>query len=395
MKTNKYKIKAIDKSGNTLNMEMYANSADEIYDILFIRELEPLSVKKSFEISIFSSNATLSDYEMIFLFRQLLSLVLSGISIGEGVNILSNRIAEKKFRAIFRNIASSLASGKTLANAFLESGYRFPPIVLSFINQGENSGDMAEAFKRIISYWEKRRNIKNRLIDAFIYPSILMIIITVIVFFLTMFVIPEFTTIYSDFSSKLPLATRITLCISNFVRENILIIFGIFIALFSGIVFSFKGKYPMIFSFIINLPFIRTFFRYYTVSYISMALGSLLGSGMEIDDSLEVIQRGNLENKVKEVRRLLRSGNSLSFSLTKLGIFSDVNIEMISVGENSGRLSEVFMNISEFYDSELDIFIRRSLAMLEPALIILLGGMVGFIVFSMFLPIIQLASLIK
>jgi len=395
MKTSEYKITAVDMSGKTIDIQMAASSLEEIYDYLNKRKLEPVSIKKTFNINIFGSSSNLSDYEMIFFFRQILSMVLSGVSVGEGVKILASKIEDMRFRSIFRELASSISQGSSFADSLKESNYFFPPIIISFIDQGENSGNMVEVFKRTISYWEKKRNIKNRLIDALIYPLLLMVIIFCIVIFLTMFVIPEFTKIYSDFSESLPIVTQITLNISDLIRAHFLVIFGTLIALLTVFFLSLKGKMPLIFSMIVKLPIVYTFYRYYTISYTSMALSALLGSGMEIDECLRVLQNGTLENKVIEARQLLRSGNPLYVSLSRLQIFSDVNLEMISVGENSGRLAEVFQNMSEFYDGELDIFTKRALTLLEPALIITLGGMVGFIVFSMFLPIIQLASFIK
>lgn len=395
MKTREYKITAVDMSGNTVDIQMAASSLDEIYDHLSKRGLEPVSIKRTFDINLFGSSSRLSDYEMIFFFRQILSMVLSGVSVGEGIKILASKIEDIRFRGIFRELATSISQGKSFADSLKDSNYFFPPVIISFINQGENSGDMVEVFKRTISYWEKKRNIKNRLIDALIYPALLLVIIFFIVIFLTMIVIPEFTKIYADFSESLPLITQMTLNFSDFIRAHYLIIFGSFIGILFAFFLSLKGKMPLLFSLIIRMPIIKTFYRYYTISYTSMALSALLGSGMEIDDSLEILQNGTLESRVIEARKLLRSGNRLSVSLSRLQIFSAVNIEMIAVGEDSGRLVEIFQNMSEFYDGELEIYTKRALTLLEPLLIITLGGMVGFIVFSMFLPIIQLSSLIK
>ncbi|MDD2716613.1 MAG: type II secretion system F family protein [Candidatus Wallbacteria bacterium] len=397
MESRTFKVRAVNRDGETIELTLHGNSQSEIQEELTRRGLFPLGVKESADKSGFftGKGRKLSDYELIFFFRQLLAMLSAGITIGEAIRILSEKLTDPKMKTMFLKLNESLTEGKSFSKAILESGYNFHPLIASFVRQGEQSGDLAEVFKRLIIYWERRRNAFQKIIDAIIYPLVLLAIVFGIVCFLLLHVVPTFTNMYSDFSENLPAFTRMVIYTSDLIRYHFTLVvaagvFGLFL-IYEGL----KHQAERMLNMISGFPLIRRFYYYYRLSYFSLALGSLLKSGMSVDDSLSVLQDGFQGGKVAKVREVLHGGVSLSESLKPLNLYNEVNLQMVTVGENTGRLGEVFLNLGEFYESELDYSLRRMLSLFEPLLILLMGMVVGFIVLSMFLPIVQMAALIK
>lgn len=390
-----FHIRAVDRTGNVVELDLNGSSKAEISADLEKKGLHLLELKEKKSVFSRSVSSRFSEYELIFFFRQLSAMLSAGISIGEAVSILAEKLTDPKLKMVFCTLQILLSEGKSFSRALTESGFSFHPLIISFVRQGEHSGDMVTVFRRLISYWERRRNTWQKMIDALIYPFVLMGIVVIIVCFLMVVVVPTFRNIYGDFGANLPETTKFVLFISDLIRGNIyLAVFTISAAAFAGFQLL-KHKIELILGVFSGLPLISGIYSSYRLSYFCLALGSLIKSGMSVDESLHVLEDGFQGERIRKVREVLRGGISLSESIVHLRLFNEVNLQMVTVGENTGKLAEVFLNLGEFYESELEYSLRRIMAAFEPILILFMGVIVGFIVMSMFLPIIQMAVMIK
>ncbi|MDD5091660.1 MAG: type II secretion system F family protein [Candidatus Wallbacteria bacterium] len=397
MEIRNFRVKAMDRSGGQVELTVRGVDANQVQEEMARRHMLPVSIteEKALLERFFPGSRRLGDYELIFFFRQLMAMVSAGITIGEAVNILADKITDNKLRGLFGELNTMLSEGRAFSYALEKCSFRFPPLVISFVYQGEHSSDLAMVFGRLITYWERKRNARQKLIDAMIYPAVLMVIVVGMLAFLLTAVVPTFTEVFADFSGQLPLPTRVVISVSDVIREH----FWIVLAGLALVIFTAQrliaGHEEKVMDLASKLPLISSLVRLYGVSYFSLAMGSLLKAGMSVDDSLAVLLTGVYGDKIARARVILRGGRTLRESLETMKVFNDVNLQMITVGENTGKLSEIFQNLGEFYETELDYGLRRLLALFEPLLILSMGVLVGFIVLAMFLPIIQMAVLMR
>jgi type IV pilus assembly protein PilC len=333
--------------------------------------------------------------EFLLFNQELASLLKAGLPILSSLDILTERRKNVVFRRALIEVKDKVRGGMSLSEAFAEQGDLFPKIYCSTLASGERSGEVAAVLLRYIGYQKTLMATKRKVLAALIYPACLFLMsITVIVILITM-VVPKFVDFYGDLGADLPLITRVLIGLSSLITHYILLL----VAGAVGLVMAFRawqrtdaGKLALD-RLQLRIPLVGTILHKLAASRFVRTLGTLLAGGIPAVSALGISGRavGNLEfeRQLIEVERKVREGSSLWQALDATGLFSDLAIEMTKVGESTGALSDMLINVSEFYDEEIDTSLSTIMALLEPGMLIFMGMIVAMMLLAIYLPLLQ------
>ena len=341
------------------------------------------------------------DKEMAVFTRQFSTMIDAGLPLVQCLNVLAEQSESRNLRAVTTNVARSVQDGSTLAEALRKHPRTFDDLFVNMVEVGETGGILDVIFQRLAGYIEKAAALKRKVKGAMVYPaSIIGVAFLVIVFMLT-FVIPTFAAIFKDMGADLPLPTRFVIWLSDFVRSYILLI----IAAIVGAAFAMRSYYrtqngkATIDALLLRLPIFGPLIRKVAVARFTRTLGTLVQSGVPILEGLRITAAtaGNkvVEKAVLQCRTSVTEGKTVAEPLKLSGVFPPMVTQMISVGEQTGALDAMLGKIADFYDDEVNTAVNTLTSLLEPIMIVFLGGVVGGLVVAMYLPIFKLVTLIK
>jgi general secretion pathway protein F len=335
----------------------------------------------------------LSPFVLAELTRRLSTLVSSGVPLVDAIRALSSE-QKGEWRDILTNINDRLAGGSTLARAMEAHPSIFPDFYTGMVTAGENSGKLTEVLLKLADYLENDINIKNKVKTALVYPAFMACVSVGIVIFLFTFVIPKITKIFEDTSTTLPFITVVLIWISNTLKNY----WWLLLASTAGIVVLYRRikvtKKELIDAVLLKDP-TGILMSLYMLRF-SMTMGFLLSGGLPILKAMQLTSKatGNtvLEQNIITAQEHVSQGAKLSSSLEG---FPPTLLQIISTGEQTGRLPEILIKTSESFESEFDRKLQRAVSILEPALILAMGLIVGFIIVSVLLPIFELNEIMS
>jgi type IV pilus assembly protein PilC len=332
--------------------------------------------------------------------RQFSTMVNAGLSLVRALDILEKQADDKKLKEIIRDIRLRVESGASLADSFAQHPQTFSDLFINLTHAGEVGGVLDETLSRIAEFLEKDQELRSKVKSAMTYPTIIFIFAVIIVIFMLVFVLPTFTSVFENLNVAMPAMTAMLIKMSDALR-NYWYIFIAF-AVGGGFLFKYytntpKGKFQW-HTLMLKVPVFGLLNKKVTVSRFSRTLGTLLSSGVPVMQALDVTGKasGNkvVEKAIESVRVSIREGESISVPMEASGIFPPMVTQMIAVGEETGKLDAMLNKISEFYDMEVETTLSALTSLLEPLLMVFMGGMVGFIVVAMFMPMFQLITVI-
>ena len=334
--------------------------------------------------------------EFLIFNKELIALVRAGLPIVPSLTILLERRKNATFRHALMDIRERVKSGESLSEAFGAQGDLFPPLYSASLASGERSGEMASVLARFIDYTQRVLAIQRKVVSALIYPAILFTLSIGLVSLMGFFIIPKFNEFLKDVGQDLPLITQIIVGIALFCQERWQLILAGTVTGFFGFMVWHRtpgGRYVMD-NLKIRLPILGEIVRNYAQNRFTRTLGTLQAGGIPLVTSLELSSRavGNVvfERELNKVTTKVREGEALWESLDKTGLISDINIQLIRVGESTGALVEMLENASEFTDEEIDTQLSRMVTMIEPAMLVFMAIIVATMLLSIYLPMIQL-----
>lgn len=385
-----YKYKAF-KGREKVKGNIKADNLKEAKEKLKREGLRPIKIEENIESSnSFDFKKKIKDEDLYILFRQLSLFINSGINIENAFEILSTQFSKDKGK-ILSNIRDNLRVGSSLSDAMNMTG-AFPSLVVNMVYVGENTSSLGKIFNKLSDYYIKKRKTRSKIIEAMAYPIILLVTSIFIINFLIINVIPSFAEIFSDNNNLLPLPTRILLGFSSFIYRNYLfIILGILLLV--SIALIYHKKHPKTFhSFLLK----SSYYKMTKSMNLSFNMELLLGSGLTVDRSLEIISKMennlSLKEKYEEILAKLKAGDHLYKSFQEVEVFSNILLSMIRVGEESSSLREIFSIMSSYYEEELNSRNQKFLGLMGPILIIIMALIIGFIVLSIALPIFDMVN---
>jgi type IV pilus assembly protein PilC len=301
------------------------------------------------------------------------------------------------FAAQLDDVAARVKTGDALSAAF-EAQSGFPVMYTTTLLAGERSGNLQEVLERYVSFQRTSLTFRKKLVASLIYPCVLMTLVCCLMFFMFVFVIPQFATLYDQMGSKLPAMTMDLLAFGKFLNHNLLWILLIFACVgFGGYRFAQteKGR-DFIDGFRIKLPVLGKIWLKYQVALFARTLSTLLTGGLPLVPSLETAARSISSRRVSRAVissiTTVREGRSLADALIQTKIFPDLAGEMISVGEQTGALPQMLNSVSEFFEEDVATALTAALALIEPAILVVMGVVVVFILISLYLPIFSLGQ---
>ncbi len=401
----RFVYKAKNKNGKTEKGYIEAKSIQEAHALLEGKNIYPFYLKemrfKRLNINLQNLFPSVKPEELILFTEQFATLIASGLSILETLEGLSEQTENKYFKNVILNIKNDIENGSTIKNAFSKYKKVFPPIYLGLLEVGESSGTLDEVLRGIANYLEREDDIRKKVSSAFAYPKFVVSVVTAVVIFLLVYVLPKFVSIYGQAKEKLPEPTIILLSVSHFLTTYYfwLILLIVFIIVVFKIVYSIKRGRYIIDKLKIKIPIFGKISKFSALSRFVHSLSLVLRSGIDIVKAIEIAGKvtDNLFyiSELSKVNEGIKTGLSFSEALNGSNVFPKIMVQMVAVGEKSGKLDDLLDKLGELWDRNIDHQIKNMSAKIEPTMIIILGVIVGFIALAMYLPMFGLPGAYK
>jgi type IV pilus assembly protein PilC len=356
-----------------------------------------LKPKDIFEnISFLKPKVTKKD--LVVFTRQFSTMIDAGLPLVQGLTILAEQSENPTFKAILKEITKDVEGGSTLAEAMKKHPKIFDSLFVNLVAAGEVGGILDTILRRLAQFIEKAERLKSQIKGAMTYPIVVMAIAILVISVILVFVIPVFEDMFKSFGSALPTPTQIVVNMSRFLKGNIHWIIIALIALGYGLkrYRNTAGGRKQTDSLFLKLPIFGNLLKKTAVARFTRTLGTMISSGVPILDALEIVAKtaGNvvIEEIIYEVRGSIAEGQTIAEPLSENDIFPGMVIQMIAVGEATGALDSMLEKIADFYDEEVDAAVGALTSMLEPLLMLFLGGSIGGLVIAMYLPIFGMAA---
>jgi type IV pilus assembly protein PilC len=329
--------------------------------------------------------------------QQFLTLIRAGLPILGSLQMLARIQKNAQFRGQLDDITNRVKNGDALSSAF-EAQTGFPVMYTTTLLAGERSGNLQEVLERYVSFQRISLTFRKKLVASLIYPALLLTLVTCLLIFMFTVVIPQFAELYDQMGSQLPKMTLLLLAFGKWTQHNFLwIAITVLVAGVAGYRFSMtdKGR-DAVDTIRVRAPIFGKIWLKYQVALFSRTLSTLLTGGLPLVPSLETAARSissrRVSNAVMTSITSVREGKSLADSLIKTEVFPDLAAEMISVGEQTGALPQMLNSVAEFFEEDVATALTAALALIEPAILIVMGVVVVFILISLYLPIFSLGS---
>jgi type IV pilus assembly protein PilC len=330
--------------------------------------------------------------------RQFSTMIDAGLPLVQGLTILAEQSENPTFKVVLKEITKDVEGGSTLAEAMKKHTKIFDALFVNLVAAGEMGGMLDTILRRLAQFIEKAEKLKSQIKGAMTYPIVVMAVAFIVIAVILVFVIPVFEDMFKSFGSALPTPTQMVVNMSRFLKSNI---HWVIIALIA-LIYGFKryrdtaaGK-KVTDSLLLKLPVFGNLLKKTAVARFTRTLGTMISSGVPILDALEIVAKtaGNvvIEEIIYEVRGSIAEGQTIAEPLSENDIFPGMVIQMIAVGEATGALDSMLEKIADFYDEEVDAAVAALTSMLEPLLMVFLGGAIGGLVIAMYLPIFDMAS---
>ncbi len=328
--------------------------------------------------------------------RQLSTLQDAGLPIVQSLQILTNMQRPGGFKNALGRVTEDVQSGNMLSESLALYPRIWDPLYTNLVKAGETAGALETILRRLAEFREKAQRLKKKVIGALIYPVAVLTIASAILTFIMVFIVPKFEAIFKDLNIELPAITLFLISFSRFMASYwwmmliFIVVAGVTIKLFRQ---SEKGG-NIIDRVTLMLPVLGGIVKKSSVARFTRTLGTLVTSGVSFLDALEITKTATpnivVRNAIAEVRESVKEGETINEPLRRSGVFDDIVVNMIKVGEETGELDKMLIKIADNYDEEVDAAVAAMMALLEPALIIFMGVAVGFIVIALFMHLIQI-----
>ncbi len=394
-----YVCKYLDTRQGVVTLEVDAPNRTDAVNRIRLKG-KPISVEEkvmgSKEIVLFQSKKIkLKD---ISLFCKQMSVMLeSGIPLNNAVDILEQQATSKNLKSSLKIVSKSLKEGSQLSKAMIDQEGMFPDLLIRMVQAGEKTGKLDEVLEKMSEHYNKELKTSRQIRGAMIYPAVLAFLAVAAVLALLYVVIPSFSGIFEQSGMAMPLPTRIVLAASNFVRSYWYILFGvtgILVFLFLRYRSTEAGRYQLD-RLKLNLPVIKGPMQKIVTARFASTLAILTSAGIPLVEAIEsaaaTTNNAVVIEKMKIANEGLQKGERLTGMITSTGLFPPMMLSMVKIGEESGSLESMLVKTSDYYEEELETAIKQLLSLLEPAMIIVMGVIIGGIVASVMLPMFELA----
>jgi type IV pilus assembly protein PilC len=384
---------------------MTANSKEEVMAYLRKKKITPTVIKEKDKSKGFSFSGSfggkVTTKDLVIFTRQFATMIDAGLPLVQALEILSQQTENRFFGKIIGEIKGDIEGGSTYADALKKHPKIFDNLYINMVAAGETGGILDTILNRLCQYIEKAMKLKKKIKGAMIYPSTIVTVAVAVIAVIVIFVVPIFAKMFAQLGGVLPLPTRMIIGLSDFLGGiGGLMILGTIIAFVVGIKQARKSEkgLKVTDSIMLKLPIFGLLLRKVAVAKFTRTLGTLISSGVPLLEGLDITAKtaGNkvVELAVYDIKQSVSEGSTLAEPLVKTATFPPMVNQMIAVGEQTGALDNMLGKIADFYDEEVDNTVNNLTALMEPFIMVFLGGAIGFIVVAMYLPIFKLLTLV-
>lgn len=395
----KFSYVAIDKDGRERKASIEAYDQNEALKKIKEKGLAPIQLLES---NIFTSeinpfkNQRISVRDISIFCRQMASLLVAGIPVIKGMDMLAKQTENKYFQKIIIKTKENAEKGETLASAMSKFPNAFPAILANMVAAGEASGTLDNAFSRMAQHFEKMSKTHSLIKKAMIYPITLAIVAIVVVVVMSIAVVPKFVVLFDDFGAELPLITKAVVAFSDFMIN-----FWWLLALAMMIIIFVAGKYTKtgrgrltIDTIAIKFPLFGTLKKKSICASFARTMATLISAGVPLADTLKITAK-SLDNAAFEkvlisTEEKVLHGDFLSYSLKETGLFPPLVYQMIAVGEETGNIEGMLVKVAEYYEEEVEISSGAFADIMEPLIIVVMGIIIGAIALAIYMPIVSM-----
>ena len=343
----------------------------------------------------------ISQKDLVIFTRQFATMIDAGLPLVQCLDILSGQLDNMAFREVLVKVKTRVESGSTLADALGDHPKVFDTLYVQLVAAGEIGGILDTILNRLAQYIEKNEKLKSKVKGAMVYPSVVLIVAVGVTVVLLLFVTPTFEKMFKDFGGAMPTPTQIVIDLSKWLQHYI----GYLVAFVIALVIAFRAwiTWPrgreQWDAFVIRTPIFGPLVRKVAVARFTRTLGTMISSGVPILDALEVVAKtaGNsvVEKAIRYTRLKIAEGKTIVQPLSETKVFPPMVVQMIGVGEATGAMDQMLSKIADFYDDEVDAAVSALTTLIEPVMMVFLGGVVGGFLVAMYLPIFSIAGAVK
>jgi type IV pilus assembly protein PilC len=377
-----------------------ADSKEAVQSRLRSRQLNPVKIKKKGRELKLSLGTGVTPKELVVFVRQFATMIDAGLPLVQCLDILSARGENKQLNAILKDVKEYVEQGGTFSDGLARHPKLFDQLFVNLVRAGEMGGILDTILNRLAGYIEKRVKLARQVRGAMVYPVAIFFVAIIVVVIMLAWVIPSFKGMFAEFGGEdsLPALTQMVIAASEGFLANIhwiILIIAAFVALITYIYRQPAGKY-FFHRTLLVMPILGPVMRKISVARFTRTLGTLLAAGVPILDSLDVVKKsaGNVvvEAAIEETANKIREGRTMAEPLMETNVFPPMVVQMIGVGEQTGALDTMLNKIADFYEEEVDIAVAALTSLLEPLMMVFIGGIVGTILIAMYLPIFSIAG---
>lgn len=398
-----YNWEARTKDGLLRSGTLFADSEDALAERLRAQGMTVAKVKKKpteYQLPTIGTGVALKD--MVVFSRTFSTMIDSGLPIVQCLDMLSTQSENLRFRKVLAGVKTEVETGKSLSEALGSYPKVFDELYRNLVAAGEASGVLDVIFRRLSTYLEKAAKLRRQVRGASVYPAVIMTVGIVVVLVMITRVLPVFEKMFKDLGAgSLPAPTRFVLAISHGVVD-----YGLFLAIGVGLLITGfvmllrtdRGRYAFD-SVMLRMPIIGPVLRKIAVARFTRTLGTLLSSGVAILEALDIVSKtaGNkvISRAIDYARAQISEGKDIATPLLETAVFPPMVVQMIGVGEQTGAMDDMLQKIADFYEDEVDTAVAAMTSLLEPVMLVFLGGVVGGMLIAMYMPIFEVANSIQ
>ncbi|MBX3247434.1 MAG: type II secretion system F family protein [Myxococcales bacterium] len=391
------------RNGETRKGIMEAETMDLVQSRLRAQQLNPVKVKKKPKEINIVIGSPVSEKELVIFTRQFATMIDAGLPLVQCLDILAAQGDNKIFNKILKDVKGYVEQGGTFSEALRKHPKVFDDLYVNLVAAGELGGILDTILQRLAVYIEKRVKLKRQVKSALVYPSAIFVVAIAVIVVMLTWVIPAFQGMFAEFGGEdqLPGITKFVISISEGFLDNALWIILAIGSVVTGIGYSYrtpKGK-RFWHKLLLTAPILGPVMRKIAVARFTRTLGTLLSSGVPILDAMNIVGRaaGNVivEQAIKDTADRIREGRTMAEPLMETKVFPPMVVQMIGVGEQTGALDTMLNKIADFYEDEVDVAVAALTSLLEPLMMVFIGGIVGVILIAMYMPIFEIAGKVQ
>lgn len=388
-------------TGQTVSGTLEAKNKQELMQLLRRQRVIVTNVKRKSKSLNLTIGTGVKAVEISRFTRQFAVMIEAGLPLVQCLDILAAQTTNKVLAKVIANVRDTVSSGSTLADALAKEKKVFDQLYVSMIEAGEVGGALDVILKRLADYREKADAIKRKIKGALTYPAIMLVMLVLISFIMLTFIIPIFAGMFEGLGAELPKPTQIVINLSNWLKGNLHLIIGgaiLIVIIYKLMRKNSKTRYYIDYLFL-KLPLFGMLIRKTAVARFSRTLGTLIQSGVNIIDALQVTAKtaGNdvIARAIKNAIIAISQGETIAKPLEESRVFPPMVVQMINVGEKTGNLDTMLAKIADFYEEEVDSAVETLTAMIEPLMTVVMGIVVGGLLVAMYLPMFDIIGKIK